>query len=276
MAFKNDSDHLDQHFLKDKKIVERFIKEANLTKDDVVVEIGPGKGTLSQIIASKVKKLYCIELDERLRTFLDPLMLKYDNVEIIYGNALDIMIPCCSKIVTVLPYSIVEPFIHKIIKCQFDEILMITGKKFATNIEDKEITMLSLLTNCYFSFEKIMDIPKEAFEPAPRVMSTMIKLKPLKKENITSFSTFVFRYLFYYKNKHIKNALVESLIKTYEQLYKETLTQRNARSVIEALDLDEVLLKKKFEVCSNEELNLLYMKIEMMNSDVNKLELLNR
>ena len=61
--FKNDTDHFDQHFLVDQKVIDKFIKEANLTKEDIVVEIGPGNGVLTKIIAPQVKKLYVIELD---------------------------------------------------------------------------------------------------------------------------------------------------------------------------------------------------------------------
>jgi len=258
MDFINDSDHFDQHFLKDQNIIDRFIKECNLNMSDVVVEIGPGKGDISSIIAKEVKKLYCIELDERLKPFLDKLVSENDNVEIIWGSALDVHIPTCNKIITCLPYSIVEPFIHKIARCKFDEAIMITGERFASNVVKKEINMLSLYTNCYFESEKIMDILPDAFEPAPRVLSSIIKLKPITEKDIKDFNLLFFRYMFFFQGKKIKNALIESLIKIYNTRYNEVLTQRNAKEMIGNLNLEENILSKTFETCSNDELKVVY------------------
>jgi 16S rRNA (adenine1518-N6/adenine1519-N6)-dimethyltransferase len=75
MDFVNDTDYLDQHFLIDKNIENRFIKEAYLSNNDIVVEIGPGKGNISDKIAKKVKHLTCIEIDKRLSYYLDNFQL---------------------------------------------------------------------------------------------------------------------------------------------------------------------------------------------------------
>ena len=83
LVFKNDSDYLDQHFLMDEDIIKKFIKICDLNSNDVVLEIGPGKGTLTKLVASKVKKVYAIEKDVRLKEYLD----KIDNLEVIYADA---------------------------------------------------------------------------------------------------------------------------------------------------------------------------------------------
>ena len=116
MEFKNETDRFDQHFLTDQEIINTFVSEAKLTSNDIVVEIGPGKGNITRLIASKVKKMYVIEIDERLRPFLEPLAQKYKNIEFIFNNVLNTFIPECDKIITSLPYSIVEPFINQLIK----------------------------------------------------------------------------------------------------------------------------------------------------------------
>lgn len=259
--FINDTDHFDQHFLIDEDTIKKFIDEANFNLNDIVVEIGPGKGNISKLIAQKVKKLYCIELDNNLAIYLDDLIKQYKNVEIIYDNALTTFIPKCNKIVTSLPYSIIEPFINKLIKCDFDEILMITGKKYADNVENMTLNKLSLITNCYFNMNRIIDIVPDSFLPKPRVMSSMIKLTPKKDTDINDFNLLVFRYLFYFKNKKTKNALVESLIRTYE-LDNIVLTQKQSKSIVNDLEIDEKLLEKNFENYSNEEIILLNEKIK--------------
>jgi len=83
--FQNDSNYLDQHFLIDDVIINKFIKICNLNNDDTVVEIGPGKGVLTKKIIPQVKSLTLIEKDTRLKEYLDKL-----NVKVIYANILEV------------------------------------------------------------------------------------------------------------------------------------------------------------------------------------------
>ena len=259
MEFINETDKLDQHFLVDQTIIDRFIKEANLKKSDVVVEVGPGKGNISKFIADKVKKLYLIELDRRLEKYLVPLSYEKGNIELIFDSVLDTFIPECDKIITSLPYSIVEPFIYKVIKCDFKEMLMITGSRFANNVMENKITKLSLLTNSFFKVEKIMDIIPESFNPKPRVLSSMIKLTKIKETDLSD-AMIILRNLYFYDDKKIKNALIESFIRL-NYLKNIKLTQKEAKKIVNELNIDEVLLNKTFNSISNEELNIIYESI---------------
>lgn len=259
MDFNNDSNYFDQHFLIDNDIINTFINSAVLNENDVVVEVGPGKGNISKLIAKKVKKLYCIELDKRLKPFLDQLINENKNVEVIYGNVLDISIPECNKLITALPYSIIEPFISKMINYNID-IYMIMGKKYVDSVLNNEITKLSLLTNCYYNIEKVIDITPDKFDPKPRVMSSIIKLKYKNINDINNKSLLIFRYMFYYKDKKTKNALIESLIDTSNK----ELTQKESKNIIKNLNINEKILDKTFETLSNKELNELYNNIEIL------------
>lgn len=268
MDFLNNSDHYDQHFLKNNDIISTFINISNLKDNDIVVEVGPGKGIITEKIAPKVKYLYCIELDTRLKPFLDKICKKYDNVEVIYNSVLNTFIPKCTKIITSLPYSIVEPFMNKMLKCQFNELIMITGSKFAENVLNNEINRLSLMVNCFFETEKIMDISPENFYPSPRVMSAMIKLTP--KIELENDLYLFFRKMFLIRNKKIKNCLVESLIFT-----EFCVTQREARNIIESLNFSKELLETKFEVCSNEQLFELYNDVKVLYNGKNRCRISN-
>ena len=75
MNFKNNTDNLDQHFLVSETVINKFIEISNLTKNDICLEIGPGKGILTKIIAPKVKKLTVIEKDERLEEYLKEIYI---------------------------------------------------------------------------------------------------------------------------------------------------------------------------------------------------------
>ena len=269
MEFVNETDKFDQHFLVDKEIINKFIFEANLSKDDIIVEVGPGKGTISELIAPKVKKLYLIEIDRRLEKFLNKIKSKHKNIEIIYENVLDTYIPKCNKIVTSLPYSIIEPFINKIIKCDFNEILMITGNNYAKNVIEKKINKLSLLTNCFFKTQKIIDIVPESFNPKPRVLSSMLKLIPISEKDLNN-ELILFRNLYFYSDKKLKNALVESFIRLY-YLHNKNLTQKEAKQILNIISLDNRVLDKKFSEISNDELKVLYEKCtDYLNKNIIK------
>ncbi len=250
--FENDSNYLDQHFLIDESIINKFINSCNLNKDDIIVEIGPGKGTLTKLIKPKVKELIVIEKDLRLKEYLD----KIDGIKIIYGNALDIDIPKCNKIITSLPYSIIEPFIYKLTKTDFQELYMIMGSNYVNKCVNKEITNLSLLTNTYFNTLKLFDIEPNSFNPKPKTLSSAVKLT--KKEEFTKLDK-IFKNLYELNDKKIKNALMESLINI------NNLTKKESKEIINNLGLNKELLDKKFGLISNEELKILYNKIKYLD-----------
>lgn len=260
MNFVNDSNYFDQHFLIDNEIIMTFIKSAKLNKKDIVVEIGPGKGNISKLIANRVKKLYCIELDCRLKPYLSKLEKQFKNVEIIYDNALTVNLPICNKIVTSVPYSIIEPLINKLIHYHID-IYMIMGKKYVDNVINNQITKLSLLTNCFYNARKIIDITPEKFEPKPRVMSSIIELKFKAVENVNNDTQLIFRYMYYFKNKKVKNALIESLINS-SRIKDKILTQKSSKNIVGKLNITNNILNKTFEEISNNELKQLYEEVE--------------
>jgi 16S rRNA A1518/A1519 N6-dimethyltransferase RsmA/KsgA/DIM1 with predicted DNA glycosylase/AP lyase activity len=246
--FENDTDFLDQHFLIDEKVINEFINICNFNQKDIVVEVGPGKGTLTQLIAPKVKELYVIEKDIRLKPFLDEI----PNIKIIYNDVIKVNFPVCNKIITALPYSIIEPFIYKMKTVNFDELYMIMGSNYVNNVLNNKITNLSLLTNSFFDLTKYMDITPESFNPQPHTMSSLIKLS--FKANPSKINLF-FQNMYNLDEKTCKNAMVESLIKL------NNLSQKASKQIINNLNIDENILNKKFNLINNEELENIYQKI---------------
>ena len=246
--FKNDTNYLDQHFLIDEDVIKVFIDSCDLNKNDKVLEIGAGKGTLSKIINSKIKSLTIIEKDERLKKYLS----KYN---VIYNDVLKEDISGYNKIITSLPYSITEPFIYKLIDVSFDKLIMICGKTFADNTIFKNDSKLSILTNLYFNVEKIIDIKPDSFEPKPRVLSSLIVLTK-KDINELSKEDKIIRMLYKYRYLKVKNALKEILIKL------DNITQKEARAIINSYNIDENILNKLFDELSNNEVKVLKNKIK--------------
>lgn len=257
--FINETDKLDQHFLVDEEVINKFIGFCDLKKTDSVVEVGPGEGNITRILCKKSKNVVAIEKDLRLKGKLDKLEKEYDNLQVIYGNVLDTYIPECDKIITSLPYSIIEPFIKKMIKCSFDELIMIMGINYIDDVVNKNNNKLALLTNSFFKVEKLMEIGRESFAPQPRVRSGILRLveKDLD-ESKSDIVEFVIRELFFYDDMKIKNGLKEGLIQY------NSMSQREAKSIIDKLEIDEDLLEMKFEIISNKDLERLLSSLDKL------------
>lgn len=256
--FDNDTNYLDQHFLIDEEVINDFINYADIRSDDEVVEIGPGIGNITKILLTKAKKVTVIEKDERLIPYLLELKKKYSNLEIIHNNVLDTFIPDCDKIITSLPYSIIEPFINKLIKCKFKTITMIMGSNYIEEVMNKSNNKLSLLTNSFFNIEKLRDINPTSFEPKPKTLSGIIKLSPIKLDKIKDKKRYIIRQLFFYRNMKIKNALKEAII-SYDNI-----SQKEAKDIINKLNIDEEILEDKMETISNINLDKLIKYIELL------------
>lgn len=245
-----------QHFLVDAAVRAKLLQEAKLSDKDIVVEIGPGKGVLSEESARRVKSLICIEIDKALKPYLDSLQRFHTNIHVVYGNVLNTEIPPCTKIISNLPFSIVEPFMSKLVHCDFDEAFLIVGNRFANAATTLQESRLSLLTNCFFQCEKKMEIKPYAFEPKPRVLSALIHLKKKGIEEIDDDRLLLFRLMFAFEKSKVRNALLEALIKLYS-LKRLLLTKREAKHLVSQFGISDEILEKQFNLCTNKDLKML-------------------
>ena len=252
--FKNDANYLDQHFLIDEDIIEKYVDFPKFNKNDIVLEIGPGKGTLTRLIAPKVKKMYAIELDKRLKPYLETI----SNLEIIWGSVLDVEIPKVNKIITSLPYSIIEPFIYKMINTDFNEMYMLMGANFVLNVVNQEITKLSVITNSFFDTEILLEVPPKSFDIEPRTDSYIVKMTKLLEPLTRKYQ--IYRELYYLDEKKLKNSLMESLIKV------NGLTKRTAKEQIKALNIPASILEENFKTMNNNDLKILDKALEKLEN----------
>ena len=213
---------LGQNFLVDEKTAEREVEHANITRDDVVLEIGPGNGILTNILAKRAKKVIAVEIDknlvEKLTNFLP------DNVELLHSDILKIdfeALPGFNKIVSNLPFQISSPVTFKILDYDFDVAVLIYQKEFASRMitkpGTKDYSRLSVGVYYKAFCEIIETIPKTFFQPQPKVDSCMVKLNPRKEVPFKVLDEKFFfdltRELFNHRRKKIKNTL-ELLYKT--------------------------------------------------------------
>ena len=207
---------LGQIFLIDKKVAQREINYANITHDDVVLEIGPGQGILTKFLAEKAKKVIAIEIDKSLVNNLRRSMP--DNVELIHSNALKVdfeTLPKFNKIVSNLPFQISSPITFKFLDYGFNLAVLIYQKEFAdrmiVNVGSKNYSRLSVGVYYKARCELLETIPKTCFEPQPKVDSCIIRLIPRKHPPFSvideNFFLDLTKNLFNYRRKKIKNIL---------------------------------------------------------------------
>ena len=222
---------LDQHFLIDYKILKRIIKLSKLKRMDVVLEIGAGKGNLTQLLAKKAKKVFAIEKDSSLFQELKKLD---KNVEPKLGNALDIRFPKFNKIVSNIPYSISEPLIQKLIYYDFELGVFLIPNKFSKILIGEKRTKLTLIARTFFEIKLHDLVPSHCFSPKPRTYSRIISIKP-KKPN---FRDSIFQEFIKQKDKKVKNALREAIIKAGTKFYIK-ITKRKAKQIIKDLEINK-------------------------------------
>ncbi len=248
------SKHFSQHFLVNKKISERIVNYAQLSKNDVVLEIGPGLGVLTKKMVEKAKNVFGIEKDKKLCEYLK----KIPNLTLIEGDALKTVFPKFDKIVSNLPYQISSPLTFKILEHDFKLGVLMYQKEFAermTALSGKDYSRLSV--NIYYRAEcKILEtVPKNAFYPVPKVDSAVVLLKPRKPpfivENESNFFKTV-NALFSQRRKKIKNSLLNKWKKFADEKDKmeqivEELKDKNKRpeelSPEELGELSDVIAK---------------------------------
>lgn len=210
--------YIGQNFLIDKNIAEREVNYANITKDDVVLEIGPGYGIITKLLAKKAKKVIAIELDKDLVKNLKNLLP--DNVDLIHDDALKVdfdSLPKFNKIVSNLPFQISSHITFKFLDYDFGLAILIYQKEFADRMVaspgSKEYSRLSVGVSYKGICELLETIPKTCFKPQPKVDSCMVRLIPRKTPPFLvideKFFFEVTRNLFNHRRKKIKSALKE-------------------------------------------------------------------
>ena len=218
--------NLGQNYLIDDTKQKKIIDFADLSKEDVVLEIGPGIGTLTTELSKKSKKVVAIEQDKRIYEILKTRLVdeSIDNVELINEDALKTDISKfskCNKVVSNLPYQISSPITFKLINFNFDFDLAILmyQKEFANRmiakVGEKNYSRLSAMLYFKVNIEFLDDVSPQSFIPQPKVDSAVVKLTPKNGMNNPSYDNFslyskVCKAIFPHKNKKIRNALIDS------------------------------------------------------------------
>lgn len=180
-----------QNFLIDSYVLEKIIREAGIKKDDMVLEIGPGIGTMTQYLAEAAREVVAIEIDKNLIPILEDTLSEYENVTIINEDVLKVDLKQLVleknqgkpiKVVANLPYYITTPIIMELLesKLSIESITIMVQKEVADRMQEgpgsKEYGALSLAVQYYAKPEIVANVPCNCFMPRPKVGSAVIRL----------------------------------------------------------------------------------------------------
>ncbi|MGN1299792.1 MAG: 16S rRNA (adenine(1518)-N(6)/adenine(1519)-N(6))-dimethyltransferase RsmA [Clostridia bacterium] len=255
---------LGQNFLIDNSVIEEIINNSNIGKEDLVIEIGPGLGVLTNRLLQEAKYVISVELDPRMVDILqDRFSSNIDNgqLEIINDDILKVDLqriieekkPSIKhvKIVANLPYYISTPIIIKLLenRLSIDEIIVMVQKEVAERLiartGSREAGTITYLVEYYAQAESVVKVPKESFIPSPKVESEVIKLKVRKQPKIAiKDEKILFNIIqksFMQRRKTLANALVNSHIMADKTSVEEMLNtlglDKNVRG--ESLTLEQ-------------------------------------
>jgi len=254
---------LGQNFLIDENTVEQILNAANIKKEDLIIEIGPGLGTLTNKIIQRAGKVIAIELDDRMISILEERFNKYNNIQIIHEDILKVDLRKLIKtekessniksvkIVANLPYYITTPIIMKLLeeKLDIETITVMIQKEVAdrlTEIPGKKLSgAITYSVYYYAEAEKVLNVPKSSFIPEPQVESEVIRLTlrespPVRVIDEKRFFNII-KLAFMQRRKTLANALSSSnLFKSKDEIYEVLNNLKiNAKVRGEALTIEQ-------------------------------------
>ena len=218
-----------QNFLIDGHVLDKIIAGAGVTKDDMVLEIGPGIGTMTQYLAEAAREVIAVEIDTKLIPILQDTLKEYDNVTVLNEDILKVDIRKIAeeknggkpiKVVANLPYYITTPIIMGLFESEvpLDSITVMVQKEVADRMQvgpgTKDYGALSLAVQYYAEPYIVANVPPNCFIPRPAVGSAVIRLtryqeKPVKV-NDASFMFKIIRASFNQRRKTLQNGLYNS------------------------------------------------------------------
>ena len=227
-----------QNFIIDENIINNIITKSEIDNDTLVIEIGPGAGSLTYKISKCAKNVLCYEIDTTLKEILSDNLSSCNNVEIIFKDFLNVNVLDDIKkynykklyVVANLPYYITTPIITKFIedKIPVDKIVVMVqkevGERFKAKPNSKEYNSRSIYLNYYFNVEKLLDISRNVFIPKPNVDSIVVEFTKKKdKYNVKNEELFfnLVRDSFTQKRKTLKNNLKKYNLETIEKVLKK-------------------------------------------------------
>ena len=262
-----------QNFLIDSNVLESIIRGAEITKDDFVLEIGPGIGTMTQYLCEAARQVVAVEIDKMLIPILEDTLSEYDNVEVINQDVLKVDIKSLAeeknngkpiKVVANLPYYITTPIIMGLFESgvPIDSITIMVQKEVADRMQtgpgSKDYGALSLAVQYYATAKVILNVSATCFMPRPNVDSAVIKLTRHKEPTVNvayeKLKIKIIRASFNQRRKTLVNGLKnspelsfskEQIVKAIEKIGKPETIRGEALTLEEFAELANAFTELK-------------------------------
>lgn len=222
---------LGQNFLIDNNTIEKIIEAAEITHDDLVIEIGPGTGSLTKSLATRTGHLVAVEIDRNLIPLLNDLMIGVENFELLNADILKIDIKTAILdrykqyksyiVVANLPYYITTPIIIKFLESDNPPSALVVmlqkevAERMAAGPGGKEYGSLSVVSGYYCSVKKIMEVSPNCFYPKPDVTSTVIRMDVRENPEVAiddeDFFFKIIKASFAQRRKKVSNSISNTL-----------------------------------------------------------------
>ena len=213
-----------QNFITDENIINKIVNKSGVDNDTLVIEIGPGAGSLTYKLVSDAGFVLCYEIDKEVETILKNNLDGFNNYEIIFDDFLkrdvneDLKKYKYNKLMVIanLPYYITTPIITKIIDDNINPDKMVfmvqkeVGDRFKATPGSKEYNSLSIYLNYYFDIKKVMDVSRNVFMPVPNVDSIVVEFNKKDELSYVDNKELFFKLVkdsFKFKRKTLKNNL---------------------------------------------------------------------
>ena len=213
-----------QNFIIDVNVINSIVDKSEIDKETLVIEIGPGAGSLTYGLATKAKNVLCYEIDTTLKDILNSNLSDFSNVDVIYEDFLKVDVNNELKkydynklyVVANLPYYITTPIILKLIedKIPVDKIVVMVqkevGDRFKAKPGTKDYGSLSIFLKYYFEVNKLLDVSRNVFMPKPNVDSIVVEFKKVNSKIDVKNEDLFFKIVkesFTQKRKTLRNNL---------------------------------------------------------------------
>lgn len=219
---------LGQNFLSDRNYVRKIVNAIDPSPTDIIIEIGPGRGALTELLVATGARIIAIELDGELIPFLEGTFGESGNFRLIEQDALNINFLSLAevegdrlKVVANLPYYISTAILQRLIdqRGAFSELVLMFQREVVERMTakpgDPERGFLSVLVEAFLDVDRLFDVPPSAFRPVPKVWSTVVSIKPLAAKNPSDEG---FKKLISHAFKQPRKTIVNNLKNVYPNI----------------------------------------------------------
>ena len=247
---------LGQNFLINEDIINKIVSFLDADENDLIIEIGPGRGALTKKLSLLPSRIICIEVDTDMKPYLDKFTS--DHLKVVYSDVLQINFPDLLKnykfqnlyVIGNLPYYITSPIVEKLTRANLDVKKMIfmvqreVAERYTSLPGKSNYGYMTVFLQHYYHAQKVLDVPRQFFAPVPKVDSAIIELEQKKVTPVSDeqkYFSFV-KECFHLKRKNLKNNLQNYDLKAIDSVLKKYSLSLSSR----AEDLSEDIFNELY------------------------------